>query len=156
MVFVYPPRMFVRRDFSKPSKPCNSKFQTARHPRMIFRKAPSSMPFVGAFAHSFLHLNHLNSPLIVSYRRLTELNSVSIGLSWCWDRWVEESHLGETNVLGLLTEALTAEVELVLADETSLVLANAATHASLAHVPFFPQSNPIASCSKSSGGDAGE
>jgi hypothetical protein len=32
----------------------------------------------------------------------------------------------ETNVLGLLTEALTAQVEVVLADQTSLVLADAA------------------------------
>lgn len=32
----------------------------------------------------------------------------------------------ETNVLGLLTEALTAQVKVVLADQTSLVLADAA------------------------------
>ena len=39
------------------------------------------------------------------------------------------AHLVETNVLGLLTEALTAQVEVVLADETSSVLADAAvTH----------------------------
>ena len=34
--------------------------------------------------------------------------------------------LVETNVLSLLSEALTAEVELVLADKTSLVLADSA------------------------------
>lgn len=38
-----------------------------------------------------------------------------------------ETHLVEANVLGLLTEALTAEVEVVLADKTGLVLADAAT-----------------------------
>lgn len=37
------------------------------------------------------------------------------------------AYLVEANVLGLLTEALTAEVEVVLADETSSVLADAAT-----------------------------
>lgn len=36
------------------------------------------------------------------------------------------SYLGEADVLGLLTEALTAEVEVVLADQTGLVLADAA------------------------------
>lgn len=35
------------------------------------------------------------------------------------------AYLGEANVGGLLTEALTADVELVLADETSLVSADA-------------------------------
>lgn len=38
----------------------------------------------------------------------------------------EETHLEETDGRGLLTEALTAEVEAVLADETSLVGAEAA------------------------------
>lgn len=37
------------------------------------------------------------------------------------------AYLVEANVLGLLTEALTAEVEVVLADETGSVLADAAT-----------------------------
>lgn len=37
-----------------------------------------------------------------------------------------KSYLGEADILGLLTEALTAQVELVLADETSSVLADAA------------------------------
>lgn len=36
------------------------------------------------------------------------------------------SYLGESNVGGLLTEALTADVEAVLADETGLVGADAA------------------------------
>ena len=35
-------------------------------------------------------------------------------------------YLVETNVLGLLTEALTAEVEVVLANKTGLVLADTA------------------------------
>jgi hypothetical protein len=38
----------------------------------------------------------------------------------------EVAYLVETNVLGLLTEALTAQVKVVLADQTSLVLADAA------------------------------
>jgi len=42
------------------------------------------------------------------------------------------SVLVETNVLGLLTEALTAEVEVVLADQTGLVLANTAAASALA------------------------
>ena len=37
-----------------------------------------------------------------------------------------ESYLDETNVGGLLTEALTADVQAVLADETSLVGADTA------------------------------
>lgn len=36
------------------------------------------------------------------------------------------AYLVETDVLGLLTEALTAQVELVLADKTGSVLADAA------------------------------
>lgn len=36
------------------------------------------------------------------------------------------THLGETDVLGLLTEALTADVESVLADKTGLVGADTA------------------------------
>jgi hypothetical protein len=39
---------------------------------------------------------------------------------------VLDAHLVETNVLGLLTEALTAQVEVVLADQTGSVLADAA------------------------------
>lgn len=38
-----------------------------------------------------------------------------------------KTHLVEADVLGLLTEALTAQVEVVLADETGLVLAHAAS-----------------------------
>lgn len=37
-----------------------------------------------------------------------------------------DAHLVETNVLGLLTEALTAQVQVVLADQTGRVLADAA------------------------------
>ena len=37
-----------------------------------------------------------------------------------------ESYLGEANVGGLLTEALTADVQAVLADETGLVGADTA------------------------------
>ena len=37
-----------------------------------------------------------------------------------------KTHLVETDVLGLLTEALTAQVEVVLSDETGLVLADTA------------------------------
>jgi hypothetical protein len=36
------------------------------------------------------------------------------------------SYLGEADVLGLLTEALTAQVQVVLADQTGRVLADAA------------------------------
>lgn len=42
----------------------------------------------------------------------------------CWKGF--ESYLGESNVGGLLTEALTADVEAVLADETGRVSADAA------------------------------
>jgi hypothetical protein len=44
-----------------------------------------------------------------------------------------KTHLVKADVLGLLTEALTAQVEVVLADETGLVLAHAATY-KLAHI----------------------
>lgn len=50
------------------------------------------------------------------------------------------SHLIEADILGLLTEALTAQVEVVLADQTSVVLADAAAeknhHVSLRFSPF--------------------
>ena len=36
------------------------------------------------------------------------------------------AYLGEADILGLLTEALTADVQLILADETGGVLADAA------------------------------
>jgi len=44
------------------------------------------------------------------------------------------SVLVETDVLGLLTEALTAQVEVVLSDETGLVLADTAAARALAVV----------------------
>lgn len=40
---------------------------------------------------------------------------------------VAAAHLVEADILGLLTEALTAQVEVVLADKTSSVLADTAT-----------------------------
>lgn len=43
-----------------------------------------------------------------------------------WMDIVWKTDLVETNVLGLLTEALTAQVKAVLADETSAVLADTA------------------------------
>jgi hypothetical protein len=49
----------------------------------------------------------------------------------CHDRL---SVLVEADILGLLTEALTAQVEVVLSDETSLVLADAAAARALAVV----------------------
>jgi hypothetical protein len=57
------------------------------------------------------------------------------GVLWWEERWVGESYLDESNVGGLLTEALTADVEAVLADETSRVGAHAAVSTSLATVP---------------------
>ena len=45
--------------------------------------------------------------------------------NWCFSR-AGATDLGEADVLGLLTEALTADVEAVLADETSLVGADTA------------------------------
>lgn len=44
------------------------------------------------------------------------------------------SVLDEANILGLLTEALTAEVQIIFADQTSLVLADAAAARALAVV----------------------
>lgn len=57
-----------------------------------------------------------------------------------------KSYLGEANVGGLLTEALTADVEAVLADETGLVGADAAvkkTRVSLPVFSFHVSSHPI-------------
>ena len=53
-------------------------------------------------------------------------------------------YLGEANVGGLLTEALTADVEAVLADETGLVRADAAVNVQSVHVlaPFPCLANP--------------
>jgi hypothetical protein len=48
---------------------------------------------------------------------------------------VGKSYLDETNVGALLAEALTADVQAVLADETSRVGADAAVSTSLATVP---------------------
>lgn len=45
-------------------------------------------------------------------------------------------YLDETNVGALLTEALTADVEAVLADETGLVGADAAVHETVSTLPF--------------------
>lgn len=54
----------------------------------------------------------------------------------------KESYLDEANVGGLLTEALTADVEAVLADQTGLVGADAAVHKvkiiMLAQILHFP------------------
>ncbi|KAM6522444.1 hypothetical protein FALCPG4_012104 [Fusarium falciforme] len=71
--------------------------------------------------------------MMIVYRYCRDDRSVSVRASYCRDplgRGIScsfETHLVEANVLGLLTEALTAEVEVVLADKTSLVLADAAT-----------------------------
>lgn len=43
-------------------------------------------------------------------------------------RRISDAYLDESNVGGLLTEALTADVKTVLADETGLVGADAAVH----------------------------
>lgn len=51
------------------------------------------------------------------------------------------SYLGETNVGGLLTEALTADVQAVLADETSGVGADAAVGRSSSQ-PSIPFHSP--------------
>lgn len=48
------------------------------------------------------------------------------------------SHLVEANVLGLLAEALTAEVEVVLADQTGPVLADSAIKLIAFRQPLFP------------------
>ena len=55
-------------------------------------------------------------------------------------------YLGEANVLGLLTEALTAQVEVVLADETGLVLADAAINRNVSPHPYqnhIPSLHPL-------------
>jgi hypothetical protein len=51
--------------------------------------------------------------------------------------WVGKSYLDETNVGALLAEALTADVQAVLADETSRVGADAAVSTSLATVQVY-------------------
>jgi hypothetical protein len=64
-------------------------------------------------------------------------------ITWWNAWWVGESYLDETNVGGLLTEALTADVQAVLADETSRVGADAAVSTSLATVPGYkPRHSP--------------
>lgn len=47
------------------------------------------------------------------------------------------THLGETDVGGLLAEALTADVQAILADETSLVRADTAMKP-LVSYPSYP------------------
>jgi ABC-type cobalt transport system substrate-binding protein len=57
---------------------------------------------------------------------------------------VGKSYLDETNVGALLAEALTADVQAILADETSRVGADAAVSTSLATVPMYkPRYSPI-------------
>ena len=56
---------------------------------------------------------------------------------------ISEAYLDESNVGGLLTEALTADVKTVLADETGLVGADAAVHihtlaTSILPIPTMP------------------
>jgi hypothetical protein len=59
------------------------------------------------------------------------------------ERRGRESYLDETNVGGLLTEALTADVEAVLADQTSRVGADAAVSTVLA-MSFPFKASPVA------------
>ena len=47
-------------------------------------------------------------------------------------------YLDESNVRGLLSEALTADVQAILADQTSLVGANTATSQQSAPAPYLP------------------
>ena len=49
------------------------------------------------------------------------------------------AYLGEANVVGLLPEALTADVQAVLADETSWVRADTANRKSAHYIPILPQ-----------------
>jgi len=55
--------------------------------------------------------------------------------------WVG-SYLDEANVGGLLSEALTADVQAVLADETSLVLADTAMKADMLAIDLAPMISP--------------
>ena len=54
----------------------------------------------------------------------------------------KSTHLAETNGIGLLAEALTAEVKTVLADETSLVGAEAAVGTHYQHSPSISLAPP--------------
>jgi len=54
-------------------------------------------------------------------------------------------YLDEANVGGLLSEALTADVQAVLADETSLVLADTAVEAYMLAIDLAPLC-PLSSC----------
>lgn len=78
---------------------------------------------------------------------------VAVDCGWivAWEvGWVGESYLDETNVGGLLTEALTADVQAVLADETSRVGADAAVSTSLATAPGYkPRHSPASAALRS-------
>lgn len=58
-------------------------------------------------------------------------------------RYISDAYLDESNVGGLLTEALTANVETVLADETGLVGADAAVHNQTLARSLLPTPKPM-------------
>ena len=77
--------------------------------------------FTGAVLQmsAFVHVcfSFVSSRLILFF---PQSRAFDVSSGWC------ESYLDEANVGGLLTEALTADVETVLADETGLVGADTA------------------------------
>lgn len=117
------------RSSSKPSKPLNSgskrpppseRFSRGHHDCCQAMHPPPPFPFPS---------RNRNARLSVLLRRIS---SVFPALASCRGRISRASyrfalaHLVEADVLGLLTEALTAQVKVVLSDQTGLVLADAA------------------------------
>lgn len=83
----------------------------------VFRSIASNVPFRRRHVVSGFRLTVLHGKLDQPQVSLAEYGAALAQIP---------AHLVEANVLGLLTEALTAQVEVVLADETGSVLADAA------------------------------
>jgi hypothetical protein len=64
--------------------------------------------------------------------------AAAIGQTWYPGRTRGKLYLDESNVRGLLSEALTADVQAILADQTSLVGADTATSQQSAPTHIFP------------------
>lgn len=122
MRFVYPRRMFVRRTiFLKPSKPVNS--GSKRPPSECFYEAMISLPEPASVPVTHQPPLELGIASFIGTRERPCQSSRSPNAP---AGPALPAHLVEADVLGLLTEALTAQVEVVLADQTGGVLADTA------------------------------
>lgn len=82
------------------------------------------------------HCPSLKSNLLLPHKTSFPNGAAAIGQTWETWRTRRKLYLDESNVRGLLSEALTADVQAILADQTSFVGANTAISQQSAPAPI--------------------